>query len=147
MFGELSGQVHGAQGMLKAAMFRGGEDPARALQLVNIAEPLHPGRVYKRFFRYFAFGFRNGKLNIAMDRVGDERRAAEFTFAYLCHGIALHLEDHLRDPLVAGFLHMALVISHRGDLLFDLVAVRVELFAAHFSFDHCVLDLADIELL
>src|SRR5512145_2205319 len=103
--------MHGSQGMLKAAMLRGGENPARALQLVNIAEPLHPRRVDERFFGYLAFGLRNGKLNIAMDGVGDKRRAVELTFSDLCHGKVSYLEDHLRDPLVAGFLHMALMIG------------------------------------
>ena len=37
MLGEFSGEVHGAEGMLKTAVLGGRIDPARALQLINIA--------------------------------------------------------------------------------------------------------------
>ena len=42
LLGEAAGQVHGAQRMLEAAVLRGGEDPARRLQLGHAPQPLHP---------------------------------------------------------------------------------------------------------
>ena len=37
-----AGEVHGAQGMLETRMLRRGEDPPRALQLVDAAQALEP---------------------------------------------------------------------------------------------------------
>jgi hypothetical protein len=45
MTSPLSGEVHGAQRMLEARMLSGGEDPPRALQLVDAAKALEPGVV------------------------------------------------------------------------------------------------------
>ena len=41
----LAGQVHGAERVLQPRVLGGGEDPPGALQLVNPAQPLQPGRV------------------------------------------------------------------------------------------------------
>src|SRR5687767_2378559 len=85
MLGELTGKVHGAERMLKAAVLSRRVDPARALQLINIAEALHPRRVDQRFFGYFAFLRGNGKLNVTMNRIGDQRRAVIFIVDQLSH--------------------------------------------------------------
>ena len=82
MLGKFAGEMHGAEGMLKTAVLGGRIDPARALQLINIAQPLHPGRIDQRFLSDLAFFLRHGKLNITMDRVGDQRRAFVFVIAY-----------------------------------------------------------------
>src|SRR6185503_3614436 len=85
MFGEFAGEMHGPERMLEAAMLGGWIDPARALQLVNIAEPLHPGRVDQSFFGDFALLLGHGKLNVAMDRIGDQRRAVILIVDQLAH--------------------------------------------------------------
>jgi len=50
---KFSGNMHGAQRMLKAGVLRRRINPAGALQLVNAPEPLHPGRVKNVLFRFF----------------------------------------------------------------------------------------------
>src|SRR5512134_3355934 len=48
VLGKFPRQVHGAQGMLETAMFRRRIDPTGALELVDVAQPLHPRRVDQR---------------------------------------------------------------------------------------------------
>lgn len=45
MLRPLAGQVHCTERVLKPRMLGGGEDPPGALQLVDAAEPLEPGRI------------------------------------------------------------------------------------------------------
>ena len=80
---EFASHMHGAQGVLKPAMFRRRVNPTGALQLVYVAQPLHPWRIDQRLLGHLAFRFRDGELNVAMDRVGDQRRAAEFVIDQL----------------------------------------------------------------
>ena len=131
--------------MLKAAMLRGGKDPTCALQLVNVAQPLHPRGVDQRFLRYLPLFFVNGKLHIAVDGIGNQRRSLIFAIDELRHSLLLHFENQLSGPLVPGFCHSALMIGHRGDFLLDLVTVRVNLLTADFRFDYCILNFADLE--
>ena len=50
---ESSRHVHGAKGVHEARMFRRGIDPSGALQLINISQPLDPGRIDQIFFGAF----------------------------------------------------------------------------------------------
>ena len=88
MLGEFAGHMHGAEGVLKPAMFRRRINPTRALQLINIAQPLHPRRIDQRLLGHLAFFLRHGELNVAVDRVGDQRRAAVFVIDQLRHVFA-----------------------------------------------------------
>src|SRR5262252_9290149 len=85
MLGKFAGQVHGAKGMLETAVFSRRINPTRTLQLINIAETLHPGRVDQRFFGNLSLPFRYGKLNIAVNRVGDQRRPLVFGIIHWNH--------------------------------------------------------------
>ena len=70
--------VHGPERMDEAAVFCRGIDPAGALELINVAETLDPGRIDQIFFRPFMWirnGIRNGERDVLVDRIGDERRA------------------------------------------------------------------------
>ena len=46
-----SGHVHGAQGVDEAGMFGRRIDPSGALQLINVPQPLDPGRIDQILFR------------------------------------------------------------------------------------------------
>jgi hypothetical protein len=81
--------MHGAEGMLKPAMLRRGKNPTGALKLIDVAQALHPWRVDERFFSNLAFFLRNGELNIAVDGIGNQRRAAVVTIDGLRHGFSL----------------------------------------------------------
>ena len=48
---EAASHVHGADGMDEAGMFGGGIDPTGALELIDLPEALHPGRVDQILFR------------------------------------------------------------------------------------------------
>ena len=75
VFGILPGQMHGAQGMLKPAVFRGRIHPSCALQLIDVPKALEPGRIDEIFFsRFVEAGCRvgNRKLNVVMNRIGNE---------------------------------------------------------------------------
>ena len=159
MFGKFSGQVHGAEGMLKTAVLSRGIDPAGALQLIDIAQTLHPGRVDQSLFGDFAFGLGNGELDVAMDRVGDQRGAAVFMIAKLAHANdrsgysngklpinrPLNFKYHLSDPLVASLLHAAFVKRHCADFLFDFVTVGIDFFAAYFCLDYSIFYFSDFK--
>jgi len=56
-------------------MLRRRINPARALQLINPPQSLHPGRINYCFFRRFVYGLisRHGKKNVLMNRIGDKR--------------------------------------------------------------------------
>ena len=53
VFGILSGQMHGAQRMLKPAVLRRRIDPSCALQLIDVPKALEPGRINQIFFGDF----------------------------------------------------------------------------------------------
>src|SRR6266403_4483169 len=89
MFGKFTGEVHGAKRVLKTTVLGRWVNPARALQLINIAQPLHPGRTNQRFFGDLALLLRTGNLNVAMDRISDQRRSFVFVIARLNHESAL----------------------------------------------------------
>src|ERR1051325_6746818 len=72
MFTELAGEMHRAERVLKAAMLGRRIDPARALQLIDVPQALHPGRIDDRLLGYFALVERNGELDVMMDRVGEQ---------------------------------------------------------------------------
>ena len=82
MLGKLPCQVHGSERVLEAAVFSGGVNPAGALQLIDITQALHPRRVDQGFFSNFALLFGDGKLNVAMYRVGDQRRPLVFIIVH-----------------------------------------------------------------
>src|SRR5574341_242239 len=70
--------VHGAERMDKAAVFGRGIDPAGTLELIDVAETLHPGRVNQVLFRPFMrirIGIGNGERDVLVDWISDERRA------------------------------------------------------------------------
>jgi hypothetical protein len=155
MLAEFTGQVHGAEGVLKAAMLRRRIDPAGTLQLIYIAQPLYPRRIDERLFSHLAFVFGHGKLDIAVNWVGDQSRTAVFMITKLRHFLvstrgskkgSSKFKYHLGGPLVAGLFHAALVKRHRADFLFDLVAVGIDLLAAYFRLDKGVSDLANVKL-
>ncbi len=85
MLAKFTSQMHGAERVLKPAMLRRRIDPAGTLQLINIAQTLHPRRIDERLFSYLAFVFRHGELDVAVNWVGDQGRAAVFIIAELCH--------------------------------------------------------------
>ena len=78
MLRKLTGQVHRAERVLETAVFSGRIYPSGALQLIDVAQALHPGRVDQGFFGNFALFFGYGKLNVTMNRVGDQRRPLVF---------------------------------------------------------------------
>src|SRR5712692_9727406 len=88
MLGELAREMHRAERMLKPAMLRGRVNPTRALELIDVAESLHPWRVDDLFFRHLAFSQRNRELDIMVDGIGQERCA--FVFAVQRPGHGLH---------------------------------------------------------
>ena len=67
--GEASRDVHRPEGVLEPGVFRPGEDPARALELVDVAQPLHPRAVEYRLLADFAGDKRHGELQIVVDRI------------------------------------------------------------------------------
>src|SRR3954465_9733424 len=62
MFGKFAGHMHGPEGVLKTAVFSGGIDPTRTLQLIDITQALHPRRIDQSLFSDLAFGLRYGEL-------------------------------------------------------------------------------------
>ena len=50
--GEPPGVVHRPEGVLEAGVLRPGEDPAGALELVDVAQPLHPPAVEDRLLAH-----------------------------------------------------------------------------------------------
>src|SRR5436305_9077451 len=107
--------------MLKAAMLRREKDPTCSLQLVNIAQPLHPRGVDQRFLRYLPLFFGNGKLHIAVDGIGNQRRSLIFAIDELRHSLLLHFENQLSRPLIPRFYNSDLMISYCAVFLLDLV--------------------------
>lgn len=87
MFGEFSRHVHGTQRVLKAAVFSRRIDPAGALKLVDIAQPLHPRRVNDRFLGGFGLVLRYGELDVTVDGIRDQRGSFVFGIAELRHGL------------------------------------------------------------
>src|SRR6266511_145634 len=69
MLAKFTSQMHGAERVLKPAMLRRRIDPAGTLQLINIAQTLHPRRIDERLFSYLAFVFRHGELDVAVSWV------------------------------------------------------------------------------
>jgi hypothetical protein len=147
--------MHSAEGVLKSAMLRRRIDPAGTLQLIDIAQPLYPRRVDERLFSHLAFVFGHGELDIAVNWVGDQSRAAVFMITELCHFRVLtrgskygfsKFKYHLGGPLVAGLFHAALVKRHRANFLPDLVAIGIDLLAAHLRLDKGISDFANIKL-
>src|SRR5438132_11667222 len=83
--------MHGSQGVLKTAVLRSWEDPACALQLTDIAQTLHPGRVNQILLsdltgpsRTF---HRDSKWNVLMDRIRKERQPLIVLFCHLCNHV------------------------------------------------------------
>ena len=79
-------------------MLGGRIDPARALQLINIAEPLHPRRIDQSFLSDLALCLRHRKQNITMDRVGDQRRALRIRYrllgaSFVLRRVVCHLQS------------------------------------------------------
>jgi hypothetical protein len=65
--------MHGAEGMLKPAMFGGWKDPPSALKLINPPQPLKPDRIDKISLRGPLGSFPPvGHEDILVDRIGDE---------------------------------------------------------------------------
>src|SRR5919108_4306831 len=85
VFGKFPGEVHGAQGMLKAAVLRGWIHPASALQLVDIAQPLHPSRVDQLFLGHLPLFFWNGELNITVNRIRNQSSSLVFVIGHISH--------------------------------------------------------------
>ena len=69
---EAAGHVHGAHGMLKAAVLGGGKDPEAGLKLVHAAKTLHPRAVNEVLLRAFLVlacdG--HGEMDVAVNGVG-----------------------------------------------------------------------------
>lgn len=82
MLCKLPCQVHGAERVLEAAVLSGRINPAGALKLIDITQALHPRRVNQGFFGNFALLLGYGKLNVAMNRVGDQRRPFVFIIVH-----------------------------------------------------------------
>ncbi len=73
LLGEATGQVHGPEGMLEAAVLGGGEDPARRLELRHAPEALHPGGVDQVLLgRLPGDAIRARVEDVLVDGVGDE---------------------------------------------------------------------------
>jgi len=73
LLGEATGQVHGAEGMLEAAVLGGGKDPARRLELGHAAEALHPGGIDQVLLgRLPGAAIRTRVEDVLVDGVGDE---------------------------------------------------------------------------
>ena len=73
-----AGDVHGAEGVDEPAVLGGRIDPACALELINIAEPLDPGGIDQVFFGQFRLIGRcvgNSEGDVLVNRVGNQRRA------------------------------------------------------------------------
>lgn len=70
-----SRDMHGPEGMLKAAVLGGGVDPPGALKLVDIPKPLQIGRVNEVFLGglLFTVGRGDGEGDVLMNGVGDQR--------------------------------------------------------------------------
>ena len=76
LLGEAAGQVHGAQGVLEAAVLGGREHPARRLQLRDAPQPLHPRRVDQILLGRLAGHAARARVeDVLMDGVGDEPAA------------------------------------------------------------------------
>src|SRR5215510_15147410 len=103
MLREFARHVHGAKRMLKAAMFGRGIDPPGALQLINVAQSLHPWGVNERFFGYLRFVERFGELNVTVDGVRDQRSSLVFAVGELRH-VFSDFKDQLCGPLIASLL-------------------------------------------
>ncbi len=73
-----AGQVHGAERMLKARVFGGGEYPPGALQLMDPAQPLQPGVVDQLLLGGSRHSAGFGHLDIAIDGVAGEVDSAVF---------------------------------------------------------------------
>ncbi len=70
-----TGQVHRAQHVLKARMFGRGIDPPGALQLMNLAEPLHPGMIDEGLLGDLARITSGRKRDVAVHRVAEQTLA------------------------------------------------------------------------
>ena len=69
-------QVHGAEGVLEAAVLGGREDPARGLQLRHAPEALHPRRVDQVLLgRLARRGIGPRIEDVPVDGIGDEAAA------------------------------------------------------------------------
>ena len=170
MLGKLPGEMHGAEGMLETAMFSGRINPAGALQLINIAQPLHPRRIDQRFFSDLALFLRYGKLNITMNRVGDQRRPFVFVIGYWkssCCRYAVSVPSAIELRISRKLWPRTQLVKFRKsnvpstDCRFfpcgscemrwrqfpvDLVAIRIDFFAGDFRFDDRVFNLANLKL-
>ena len=75
---EAAGDVHRAEGVRKAAVLRGGEHPARRLELRDPPEALHPGRVDQVLLGRLAGDEAVGPRveEVPVDRIDDEALAA-----------------------------------------------------------------------
>jgi hypothetical protein len=73
MTGETACEMHGAEGVLEPAVFRGRIDPPGALELVDLAQPLHPGSVDEVLLRPFGNGrTRRGERDIAVHGIAQQ---------------------------------------------------------------------------
>src|SRR4029450_2543391 len=97
MFREFSRHVHGTKRVLKAAMLSRGINPTGALQLINIAQTLHPRGVDERFFGSFGFIQWYGELDVTVDGVRDQRSSLVFGVDELRHKFS-DFKDQLCDP-------------------------------------------------
>ncbi len=73
---EAARDMHDAERVLEPAVLSGGVHPASTLQLVDVPETLNPGRVNQVFLcalRRVRRRKRNGKGDVLVNRVGDQR--------------------------------------------------------------------------
>src|SRR5262245_45583543 len=146
MFCKFSRHMHSTKRVLKTAMFSRRIDPAGALQLINVAQSLHPRGVDECFFGYFRFVQRYCELNVTVDGVRNQSRSLVFGVGELRHEFS-DFKDQLCGPLITGLLHSALVRSDAKNLLINLVAIGVDLLAAYFRLHQGIFYLPDVKFL
>jgi len=109
--------------VLKSRVFGGRKNPPRGLQLMNLPQPLHPGRVDQVAFGHFArfARLRRAKRNVPVNRVLNEVDAEDLFFTE--HGVkfgmmslelglsCVALQRALQDDYAVTFYHYP--VSHR----------------------------------
>ena len=107
---KLAGQVHCTEQVDKARVLRAGEDPPRALQLVDAAETLQPGTVEQlALARMTRAAF--GDLDVAVQRIGDQVDLAEPAGRVHGDSLADSRVDGVLSGTLAGFAETAEVIA------------------------------------
>src|SRR5262245_42242309 len=89
--GKAPRHMHGTQRMLRADVLRSWTDPAGALQLIYIAQTLHPERINQALLRDVTGPRRafhmDSKRYVLMHRISKERQSLIVLFRHWCNHV------------------------------------------------------------